>query len=47
MGCYSRKKKLPYINTYIRYILNCIFNMLFPIEFEEDEFTKGFKKRYK
>lgn len=47
MGCYSRKKKLPYIFRYIRYSLNCIFNLLFPIGIEEDEFTKQFNNRKK
>lgn len=42
-----RKNKLPYFIKYIRYSLNCIFNLFFPIGIEKDEFTKGFKNRYK
>jgi hypothetical protein len=42
-----RKKKLPYFIRYIRYTLNCIFNLFFPIGIEEEDFTKHFKNRNK
>lgn len=42
-----RKKKLPYFIRYIRYLLNCIFMLIFPVGIEEDNFTKGFKNRNK
>ncbi len=44
MGCYSRKKKLPY---FFIHSIPIELNLLFPIGIEEDEFKKGFKKRYK
>lgn len=42
-----RKKKLPYLIRYIRYLLNCILNLLFPIGIEQDDFTKQFKNNDK
>jgi hypothetical protein len=32
---------------YIRYSLNSIFNLLFPVGIEEDDFTKQFKTKRK
>jgi len=43
----TRKKKLPYFIRYIRYTLNCFFNLLFPIGIEQDDFSKQMKKKYK
>ena len=39
----TRKKKQPYFLRYIRYSLNCLFNLFFPIGIEQDEFSKQFK----
>jgi hypothetical protein len=41
----TRKKKLPYFIRFIRYSLNCIFNLLFPVGIEQDDFSKQFKDK--
>jgi hypothetical protein len=41
----TQKKKLPYFIRFIRYSLNCIFNLLFPVGIEQDDFSKQFKDK--
>jgi|694.fasta_scaffold44481_3 hypothetical protein len=43
----GRTKKLPYFVRYIRFLLKTIFRLFFPTVIQEDDFTKGFKNRYK